>query len=175
MAEEAVVVSEVLRKFRTNEGKDLLDLSNQSPVLLVFLRHLGCPFSRVAIKDLGKQEEFLKEAGVKPVLVHLGTEVDGERLLAKLGVSDVSHVSDVYANLFHSFGLKQGTPSQLFGPKVLWEYLVAVFVRGSGFGKPKGDVFQLPGVFLIEKGKIIRSFRHSTCAERPDYRKIVIG
>jgi hypothetical protein len=36
-------------------------------------------------------------------------------------------------------------------------------------GRLAGDGFQMPGVFLIFKGEVIRSYRHHTAADRPDY------
>jgi hypothetical protein len=38
-----------------------------------------------------------------------------------------------------------------------------------GIGKPEGDGFQLAGVFLLQDGRILTSFRHATSADRPNY------
>jgi hypothetical protein len=38
-----------------------------------------------------------------------------------------------------------------------------------------GDGFQMPGVFLLYHSEIIRSYRHQSAADRPDYMAIVTG
>jgi hypothetical protein len=32
-----------------------------------------------------------------------------------------------------------------------------------------GDGFQMPGIFLLFHGEVLRSYRHQTAADRPDY------
>jgi hypothetical protein len=32
-----------------------------------------------------------------------------------------------------------------------------------------GDGLQMPGVFLLHRGKVLREFRHESAADRPDY------
>jgi hypothetical protein len=39
-------------------------------------------------------------------------------------------------------------------------------------GRLMGDGFQMPGVFLVHHGVVLRSFRHETAAQRPDYRAL---
>ena len=38
----------------TRGGINILRLSHQQPVMLVFLRHFGCTFCREAMRDLGR-------------------------------------------------------------------------------------------------------------------------
>ena len=56
----------------------------------------------------------------------------------------------------------------LLGPKVWWRGAKAYF-SGHGVGALDGNVFRLPGVFLIQDGHILRSYRHTSAADRPDY------
>jgi hypothetical protein len=42
-------------------------------------------------------------------------------------------------------------------------------LAGHRIGRVVGDGMQMPGVFLVYRGQIIRSFRHKTIADRPDY------
>jgi hypothetical protein len=41
----------VLREYRTETGRTLLELVDESPVLLIFLRHFGCSFCRQTLDD----------------------------------------------------------------------------------------------------------------------------
>jgi len=45
----------------------------------------------------------------------------------------------------------------------------AGIVEGHGLGRLAGDAFQMPGVFLVFHGQVIRSYRHQSTADRPDY------
>jgi hypothetical protein len=36
----------------------------------------------------------------------------------------------------------------------------------------EGDGTQMPGVFLIHQGRVVRRFVHGNAAERPDYVKL---
>ena len=44
-ADSANELAEMLATIRTESGKNLLELVEASPVLLVFLRHFGCSFA----------------------------------------------------------------------------------------------------------------------------------
>jgi hypothetical protein len=46
-----------------------------------------------------------------------------------------------------------------------WKALLS----GNLPGVPSADVFQLPGAFLIHRGKIMRAFCGETSAAKPDY------
>lgn len=46
-------------------------LTEQRPLLLVFLRHLGCTFCRQALADLKKYREDISGKGVHIGLVHM--------------------------------------------------------------------------------------------------------
>ena len=58
---------------RTESGRTLLQLADEQPLLLVFLRHFGCTFCRQAIDDVSQVKEELAARGVRPVFIHVGT------------------------------------------------------------------------------------------------------
>jgi hypothetical protein len=41
-----------------------------------------------------------------------------------------------------------------------------------GFGRIVGNPLQLTGAFLVHHGQIVRSVRHRTTADRPDYAEL---
>jgi len=71
----------MLASIHTESGVSLLALTEASPVLLVFLRHFGCPFCRKAISDVADLQQELADRGVRPVFVHLGTPRSPRRTL----------------------------------------------------------------------------------------------
>jgi hypothetical protein len=96
-----------------------------------------------------------------------------EQLLEKYGVGDLDRIFDRDQSLYDGFGLKKGTLVQLAGPKVWFRGLHAGLVKGHGAGSPKGDYRQMPGVFLIHRCQVVRSFRHRSAADRPLYTAFV--
>jgi peroxiredoxin len=167
---------EVLRlalRTRANNGITLDQLSRQSPVLLVFLRHAGCTFCREAMTDIGVQRRQIEASGTNVVLVHMGSDEQAKRLLPKYGLETAVRINDGQRHLYRAFGLCRGTPRMLFGPKVWIRGLKAAILYGAG--RWQGDSFQMPGVFLLYHGEVVRSYRHQSVADRPNYVRFTIS
>lgn len=160
---------------RTHYGVSLEELSRLSPVLLVFLRHAGCTFCREALADLASQRAEIEKQGSRLVLVHMSEPDAGERFIAGYGLESVPRISDPDRTLYRAFGLTRGGLVNLFGPKVWWRGVEAGLFGGHGIGMLEGDGFQMPGVFLLFHGEIIRGYRHQSAADRPDYLALVQG
>jgi len=158
-----------LRTLIGSTGKSLFQLSQASPVLVVFLRHSGCTFCREALADLGTKRAAIEASGTRIALVHLSTEADIAPFAAKYGVADLPRFADPGRQLYREFDLAPGGVTQLLGLKVWGRGIVAALKSGHGFGGIKESMFQMPGTFLIENGKILRAFRHQSAADRPDY------
>ena len=141
-------------------------------MLLVFLRHAGCTFCREALGDIARTRPAIERTGARIVLVHMGDSGAIEKLIEKNGLADVDSICDPEQKLYKAFGLKRGSLLQLFGPKVLWRGFLAGVVRGHGIGSPAADSSQMPGLFLLNKGGIVRRFRHRSASDRPDYAAI---
>lgn len=154
-------------------GISILEHSRVRPVLLVFLRHVGCTFCREALADLSEKRELIESTGTQLVLVHMGREESAEQILAKYKLNDVPRVWDPKLALYRAFGLEKGSVFQLFGPKVWIRGFKAGFMGQHGVGSWEGDVTQMPGVFLVFHGEILKSYRHQSAADRPDYVALV--
>ncbi len=89
-------------------------------------------------------------------------------MMAHYGLGDVPQVSDPDAALYRAFGLRRFRFRELLSGRVLRRGAES-FLKGHFQGKSEGDVQQMPGVFLVHKGKVLREFRHETVADRPDY------
>jgi peroxiredoxin len=167
------VLTDILQSTTINTGETLYDLSCEQPVLLVFLRHFGCTFCREAMSDLGKRRKELDKCGVRLVLVHMADEPTSIRYFKRYNLEGVNNISDPDLLLYKGFGLKHGTPSQLFGLSTWVRGFKAGIVDGHGIGWLFADGFQMPGVFVIQDGEVRESFVHETAADRPDYDKLV--
>lgn len=162
------VSPEILKSARTQFGESLDTLSRQGPVLVVFLRHAGCPFTREAITDLSRQQQSIGAAGAKLVFVHMLDELTAKPLFEQRGMSDVSRISDPEQKLYQAFELQRGSMWQVAGPGIWWRALKTI-LSGNVFGAPAGDIRQLPGAFLVQDGRILKAFRGLTSSDRPDY------
>ena len=153
----------------TQSGENLVKLSEESPVLLVFLRHAGCTFCREALGDIARARPSIEGSGTRIVMVHMGDSEAIEKLIEKNGLGGVDRILDCQQRLYKAFGLKRGRLLQLFGPKVLWRGFQAGILAGHGIGPLSADSFQMPGLFLLHKAGIVRRYRHRTASDRPDY------
>jgi len=160
--------SALLAETRDNRGSSLAELSQKHPLLLVCLRHSGCTFCREALADLSVGRASIEKNGAKLVLVHMGTVESFSAFTAKYGLSDVSAISDPERRLYRGLGLRRGKLSQLFGWSVWWRGQKSFF-EGHRPGALEGDGTQMPGVFLIQRGRVVRRFIHADAADRPDY------
>ncbi len=158
---------------KTQYGLSILEHSRIRPVLLVFLRHVGCTFCREALSDLAVKRKAIEETGTQIVLVHMGREEAAEQILSKYELLDIPRVADPKLSLYEAFGLERGTMAQLLGPKVWLRGFKAGFLGKHGIGGAEGDVAQMPGIFLLFHGETLKSYRHQSAADRPDYLEMV--
>jgi peroxiredoxin len=163
---------QILEGAVTQSGASLVSLSEASPLLLVFLRHAGCTFCREALGDIARARPAIDRTGVRIVLVHMGDSGAIAKFIEKNALGKVDSICDPEQKLYRAFGLKRGSFLQLLGPKVLWRGFLAGVVRGHGIGAPAADSSQMPGLFLLNKGSIVRRFRHRSASDRPDYASI---
>jgi peroxiredoxin len=158
---------------KTQFGVSLDEISRLSPAMIVFLRHAGCTFCREALADLAKKRPEIERNGTRLVLVHMGSEEHGQSFFGKYGLADVPRVSDPGRTLYRAFGLPRGSFGNLFGPKVWWRGFEAGILGRHGVGRLVGDGFQMPGVFVVFHGEVIRTYRHQSAGDRPDYLALV--
>lgn len=154
-------------RMMSQRGATLAELSRRQPVLVVFLRHSGCTFCREAVADIADQRERIEAQGTQIAFVHMG-QTEPVDLLNKHGLSDLHCFRDPVCSLYDAFGLKLGSFRQLLGPFVWWRATLAR-LRGIRSGGFDGNVFRMPGVFLLLDGEVVRSYRHASAADRPDY------
>lgn len=162
-----------LQHTTTTAGRPLLPITAERPSLIVFLRHFGCTFCREAVSDLARTRAAIEEVATL-VVVHLGSPSEGATFLTRSGLANVHHVSDPKARLYEAFGLERGSVSQLFGPAVVKRGIEAGVFGGHGIGLLAGDGTRMPGVFLVHRGEVLRSFVHRNAGERPSYADLAV-
>jgi peroxiredoxin len=161
--------AEALAKSVANTGESLMQISQRQPTLVVFLRHAGCTFCREAAADLASRRQQIEAQGTGIALIHMGTESQGAEFFQPYGLADLPRISDPGRALYRAFDLQRGSLWQILGPTVWWKGFLAGVVRGHGVGKPASDVAQLAGSFLLDRGQIVKAYRHKTSADRTDF------
>ncbi|MEM1422690.1 MAG: SelL-related redox protein [Planctomycetota bacterium] len=153
----------------TQLGATVGALSDASPVLLVMLRHAGCPFCREAAADVRRQRAAIEESGTTIVLVHQGGEPAGQHFFSRYDLDDLHRVGDPERTLYHAMHLTRGNLWQIGGPKV-WVRSLLAALRGHVPGaSAQGDAFQMPGTFLLRDRRVVMAYRHASQADRPSY------
>lgn len=158
-------IEEAAAIYQLSTGETLAEASRDRPLVLVFLRHFGCTFTRQILRGLQDLEQQAQHRGATLVLVHMlksGEEIGylGEK-------SDIPRIADPRCELYRAFGLGKGGFVELFGPHVWWRGMIAVF-KGCGLGHLAGDGLQMPGAFVFQNGKITSSQPAHSAADLPD-------
>ncbi len=169
MAAEMAFAPELLDEMSVNTGQTLREMSEEQPVLLVFLRHFGCIFCREALSDIAEKKKEIEELGAKVVFVHMTDNEVAGRYFSRFGLEGALHISDPECRYYQAFGLVKGNLTQLFGLQSWIRGFSAGVLSGHGIGPQLGDGFQMPGVFVIQDGAVKSSFIHKLASDRPDY------
>jgi peroxiredoxin len=162
-----------VKEIVSKNGWNLEALSQEGPVLVVFLRHFNCIYCRESLAELRRVRALIEAEGVRIATVHMGTESQATTLLDLFDLSDVERFSDPERRLYTAFGLERTTLGRLVGP-ASWlgmarAGLRSCFLPGKKLEGIIGDVLQMPGVFLLRDGRIVGDFKPTRVDKRPDY------
>ena len=174
--ENSSVYQHAIKAVVSKNGWDLEALSHEAPTLVVFLRHFNCIYCRESLAELRRLRSQIEAEGSQIAAVHMGTEAQAEELLAFFGLSDVERFSDPEQRLYSAFGLERTTLGHMLRP-ASWLGMVRAgfksqFLPGKKLRGIVGDVLQMPGVFLLNEGRIVGDFKPERVDERPEYLEV---
>ena len=119
-----------------------------------------------------RNKNSFAKAGAQVVLVGMGTPSESVEFAEKFKVP-FPIVADPQKKLYRKFELKEMSTLGFFSPSVALKGVAAI-VGGHGIGTPRGDVRQLPGVFIIDTaGQIVFSHFSKDPADHPDSKTIL--
>jgi peroxiredoxin len=162
------IPDQVLLATRTANGDTLASLSVRGPLLLVFLRHFGCPLCQEMVADVAARRTAMTDSRTTVVFVHLHPESQAGAFFARYAVSDLQRVSDPNRTLYRAFGVPRARPTSWLSLGSLRHYLSAMR-RGHVPKLVGGDVGQMSAVVRIVDGRIDRDLRDTGFAARPDF------
>jgi hypothetical protein len=164
-----------LRPFLTETGRPLLALVDESPVLLIFLRHFSCAFCAQTLDRVSHVREQIAAKGTRPVFVHLGSPERAKPYFDYYHLSDVERISNPDASLYQHpiFDLSRTNPYSHFLNLTVWRGWLKGAMFKYGIGMIKEDAYQMPGVFFLKDRRVANAFRHRTIADEPDFLKLI--
>jgi thiol-disulfide isomerase/thioredoxin len=146
-------------------------VSQDGPLLLIFLRHSGCTFCMETLAQLARQQEDLKAAGFRVAVVMMSDSETMAALWQRYGLQESIPISDPNRQFYKAFGLKRANVQQAFGWPVWVRGFQAWTQGGHGIGPLDGDGFQLGGAFLIEAGQVVVSQPLASAADPVDWER----
>lgn len=150
----------------------LRHLSDATPTLVVLLRSFGCTFCREALADVAAVKPSIADAGVQIAFVHSESADEARPWFLKYGLSDVMQISDPTLAHYRAFGLGRTNVTSIVDP-IVWARGASCALT-HGFGAQSIEMMRrAPGVFVVQRDRILAEFRHRTPADRPDYVALV--
>ena len=162
------IPDQALLAMRTASGETLASLASRGPLVLVFLRHFGCPLCQEMVADVAARRTAMADSGTTVVFVHMHPEPQAAAFFTRHGVSDLQRVSDPARTLYRAFGVPRARPTSWLSLGSLRHYLSAM--RHGHMPKlVGGDVGQMSAVVRIVDGRIDREVRDTGFDARPDF------
>jgi hypothetical protein len=128
-------------------------------------------FCRSELARLAKLNPQIEAAGAQIVVVTMGKPAETERFCSERAPG-LRCFCDPDAASYRAFGLMRGTNEQLFGPAV-WlkgaQVTLGGKFEGLPVGRPVGDPFQMPGVFVLAPdGRVAFAYYSRHAGDYPD-------
>lgn len=147
----------------------LRDQIGDRATLLVFLRHFGCIFCREIVGDLRQASE--RTPDYPPVIFFFQDSPRAGRAFLRQYWPEARGVSDPEQAFYHAFGVERGSVLKMLGPRVLLSKRRAT-AKGYTSGPANGDIWMMPGVFLVRGDQVIWHHEFKHAAEQPEFDRI---
>ncbi len=165
-------LADQLATYTTTQGVSLVALSQQSTVLLVFVRHMGCTYCRETLADLALALPTLTAKGITPIVVHMGEEAETMQWQKFPALANVPQVLDPTLGLYKLAQLPKGKLNQLLGLQVWLRGFEAGFLKGHGVGALQGDGFQLGGYAWLKNNVLTLGKAQADAQDRIPFQQL---
>jgi hypothetical protein len=144
-------------------------LHPSKPVLMVFLRHLGCQFCKETVRDIRNAQNLDPE--YPNVLFFFQESVEAGQAFFNQFWPRAKGISDPDLFFYTEFGIPAGGLLEVAGPRALLAGLRAT-AKGNLQSWPKGNVWQMPGFFIVSGDKIFWSHQCQHAGDRPPIKRM---
>ena len=165
----SVPFAETLLSFRTDQGKNLLELSHAQPILLVFLPHDASPLFQQCADTIREQRSDIERQGAQLILVGPSRSERTMSILRSSGLVDEEYISDPTYVMYNTFNLKRATLGQIFGFQSWKQGWANTGLNGVNVDELIGDGFRMPGAFLVYRGELRKSYHYERSTDHPDF------
>ncbi|MBF0555976.1 MAG: redoxin domain-containing protein [Nitrospirae bacterium] len=119
-----------------------------------------------------REKDRFDSIGVTVILVGMGTPRQAEAF-RKNHAPSFTIICDPRKILYKAYGLSQAGITGIVSPKTIIRGLGALR-RGHLPGLPSGDIFQLSGMFIIDKNMVVRYVRYAVnISDNPSIDEII--
>lgn len=168
-ANPTVPLAETLARFRTDRGRALYALSQEQPVLLIFLPPVTSPLFQNFLADISQQRAAIKQKGALPVLVHAERSERMVGQLRRAGLAEEAYVNDPDHTIHNTFNLKRAALRHLFSVSSWKQGWLDGGLANTNLDELTSDGFRMPATFLIYRGELLKSYHYEQLSDSPDY------
>ena len=155
-------------KLDTTHGRvELRDRWRDGPLVVMFMRHFGCPFCREHLMRMGQALPRFEAAGAQLVAIfQYGAEATEAFCASRKVPFDC--LGDPLREGFTEVSLGRGNRKQLLSWRIAKGYVRNAREGNAGVGAKGGDYAQMPGTFVIgEDGRLRFAHYNASSDDNP--------
>lgn len=146
----------------------LADGWRAGPTALLFIRHFGCPYCQIALRELAREQAAIEALGARVVAVAIG-EPEHALRFGRKAAPNVDLVVSPDTSAHRAFGMRRALPWEFAHPRAVVRG-VQLAARGILPGMPTGDPFLLPGTFVVDRaGRVVYARYAADVSDNPDW------
>jgi hypothetical protein len=134
--------------------------------LLVFLRHFGCTFCRETVAELRRESEASPD--FPPLLFFFQGGTTEGRAFLRRDWPTARAIADPDLRFYEAFGVERMGWLDLLKP-AFWQAERRAKAKGFTQGERSGDIWRLPGVFLVHGDRIVWTHEFQHAGDLPDF------
>ena len=142
----------------TEQPVRLSSLWHDQPLMLIFVRHLGCPLCRGQLTQMRDHIQQYRDAGAEVVAVTMSPAAELAPFREEFQLP-FRLLSDIERAAYRAYGLQRGGLLAVAGPSVWRRGWNSLFSLGAG--RIVGDPYQMSGSFVIGADGRIRLVHYS--------------
>lgn len=146
----------ILLQTTDGENVQLAQFWQRAPVLIFFVRHIGCVFCREQVRAMAQRYDDIRARNAEVIAIIPTDAINAGRFARSLRLP-YPVLSDTPRRAFAAFGLYETTMSDLAQPEVLLR-TARQFARGNipTVNPFSSSLTQLGGVFIVDSAGIVR-------------------
>ena len=150
----------------------LSELWGNGLTALVFMRHAGCIFCRVQIKELRNNAANLERAGLSVVIITPDRPSRARKFVEEYRIP-FPVLTDFERNAYIAYGLTEGGLGEFITPRVARRGVEAV-ATGNFIRRPGSNPRQLPGTAIVDRdGRLRHLHRAEDAADHLTSRDLI--